>query len=29
MFFLIFKMLNEFKNQYNIEIINILNKLKI
>lgn len=29
MFSLIFKMLNEFKNQYDIEIINILNKLKI
>lgn len=28
MFSLIFKMLNEFKNQYDIEIINILNKLK-
>ena len=29
MFSLIFKMLNKFKNQYDIEIINILNKLKI
>jgi len=28
MFSLIFKMLNEFKNQYDTEVINILNKFK-